>query len=242
MPTHSILISDSRAINFEYYNRQSFNKDVQLKFVCKRGAKINELLNESIEAVQSIPSSDQLIIELAVGINNLTELTGQGPQKSLSNSVETPDSVLADLLNLKRSLKTLRTDAIVGIVNIPNLSFLKYNKYIGNKSLGSHQLCLMQLVIDGKIDVINRRIERENRAVKQGPNNNIVVPSVYWNRVIRRSSKKRRMNGSYALRMRNHFDGLYDGLHGKSDTKRGWFDQYRKVVNKVADELEKKQQ
>lgn len=248
MIVNAILLADSRAHNFEYYNRSELNHKINLHCVTLRGAKIDDLNKTGIDHIKTANKTRPLLICIAAGINNLTKFKRDNNKKTLIPQKVTAEEIFAKLKNLKTHIKRIRGDAYVQIAHIPTLSYRKYNKYLSQKVelTSDDELTIKddetdieyldeQNYTDSIVDEINKRIFDENSkpqsAAEQG------APPLFWNRDVRRISKRKQRGGNNRTQIRNNFCKLYDGLHATHELKLKWFKDLCALFNKMYDKI-----
>ena len=115
-----LFVGDSRSYGFFRYEQP---KNFETLFCVKRGAKIDDLIGESLEKLKEVRTDLPLIVKIAAGINNLTKFTRHQGGKELIASDISIAEVCNKLDSLKSKIKEARSDALVGFVTIPTLSF-----------------------------------------------------------------------------------------------------------------------
>lgn len=232
-----VIVGDSRITGFEAYSRRELSRRVRIFFIAQRGAKIDDLCRPTIELIRSLPLHEPVIVKLAAGINNLTQFKNIRQNNTLVSSRITRAEVFQELISFKQTIKRSARVVLVGIVNIPVLSFEKYHNYKGyGRVLTRREIDHEQLRVEQILDQVNKDIERENGYYQtgfvRGPR------SVYWDRTVRRSSKRRNRDNHMVTTVRSHFRYLYDGLHATSYLKHKWFGEMCRAINKEITTLE----
>ena len=228
-----VLIADSRSYGFSRYNQP---EELQTFYVVKRGAKIQDLTDESLDKIKQIRSDIPLIVKIACGINNLTHFVYHSGGKELTESACTTIEVIGQFQELKRKIKQLRPDSLVGFITIPGVSLEKCNKHLSNRGLLSQPrnkgqiLDSTQRSINEKLDEVNKWIKATNSCQQEGHNRG--CRTVSWHNSILKRSKVKRQNNNYKIVYRRNYKQLYDGLHAVSDLKKKWFWEVTKAAIK----------
>ena len=212
-----IFVADWRAHNFDSYRQSN-----HIKYILKRGAKIDDLLPVTINHLGSVPYRDFALIKIAAGINDLTaftDTTSASGKRVLKRSDLTPEQVITKLKKFKESLFSAHFNSIVTFVSIPPASCRKFQAYkyknLDTPILSDEDLASNQTSLDQAVNTVNSFIHSANREPQFG----ITPRSLSWHTSVRKKSKRRKRSGQYSVTLRNDFARLYDGLHAVSVLK-----------------------
>lgn len=215
-----LFLADSRAHNFNKYPKlpdYSFTVDI----ISIRGAKIYNLVGPGVRKLHSYNTSDQIIVRLAAGVNDLTTFVYDSlhNKRVLKPSQHTADSLFSELMKFKEAIISARQNTIVLFTTIPTASLAKFqnSKKLRVQILSDNDLHIYQHELDATIDDINSQIIRHNKVMQHG----VVLRTLCWHSSIRKSARRNR-RGKTTHIVRNHFAHLYDGLHGDSKLKTQW--------------------
>lgn len=224
--TDAIIVGDSRLAGFQRYSSPT---DLQLKFVIRRGARVADLVEPTLEAVRAVRGANILIVKIACGINNFTEFVTHPNGRELTYAGVTGDHVYSELKELKREIKEIKPKALVGFVTVPTLSFAKNieSRIISNRlresKYSTTEVAGLQTALDEQISILNIRLKFENSVHQAGHRKG--CRTISWHRYITKLSKRKRSRTAKHSRtvVRNNFTKLYDGLHAVSELKQRWF-------------------
>lgn len=218
---HFLFAADSRAYSFDQYKKPA-DISCHVHFIIKRGAVVEDLISPTLAKIRRWGIDDVIIIRLAAGINNLTELYSLFPntKKVLRRSTVTADDLLHQFAQFKRAVHRVRPNALVGLTTIAPASFARFQTYkqLAVPILDDEALQTNQQELDSIIDTVNATIKTINTTPQHG----FTLRTLSWHTAVRKTTKRRgRYHINYAVR--NNFAPLYDGLHAKSTLKRKWY-------------------
>ena len=124
-----LFVADSREHKFLNY-RKPIDKafPFTIDIVVIRGAKIYNLVGPTICKLNSYSASDRVVVQLAVGINDLTAFQYDVTHKHrvLNPSNHTAESVFHELDQFKSTILTARPNTLFTLTTIPPVSFAKF--------------------------------------------------------------------------------------------------------------------
>lgn len=223
-----VLIGDSRLCGFS--DRLTCPDDLEINFVIRRGARVNDLIDPTLELISSVNKNiaDILIVKIACGINNFTSFVHHEGGTELRYSGVCGKDVFDDLRSFKLKIKAKKPDALVGFITVPTLSFKKNiefrlkNGKLRNSKFNECELSEFQSKLDYEISSLNSYIKLENSSKQEGHNRG--CRTISWHRSITKESKRRRNKNAVSRTVtRNNFNPFYDGLHPTIDLKQKWF-------------------
>ena len=219
---HLLYVADSRARGFDRYSPPS-DSHITITYIIKRGATVQQLLPLVLHRLRQWNDRRFIIIRVAAGINNLTDLytpaQSTGSTKVLIRSQVSSQDLIAIFKTFKSAILQLRQKAIVIFSTIPPASFAKFQESRSVSYLPRDTLHNYQCDLNATIDIVNDEIKTLNHQFQHG----ISFHTLSLHTTIRKPTKRRRRSGNRRESIRNDFAPLYDGLHAKSHVKQRWF-------------------
>lgn len=222
---HLVFVADSRAYSFDRYTQPSLPGEGSRKvhYIIKRGARVRDLFEPTLSKLRQFQQEDFVIVRVAAGINDLTELfsTPQHNKRVLRRSTVTSGDLLVEFNHFRSACLRVHTKSIIIITTIPPASFARFqqSKGLNHPILSEEQLKQNQADLDSTLDTVNSAIKSLNQEAQHG----LVFTTLCWHTTIRKPTKRKSRSGRHTRTIRNDFSSLYDGLHAKSTTKQRWF-------------------
>ena len=237
-----LLAGDSRLCGFDSFNYEHFC----FRYVIKRGAVIEDLVNETLSILREYKRTDRsIIVKIACGINEFTKFEHHKEGKDLRlKSDVSSRTVFNRLKSLKEKIKTELPTAVVGFITVPTLSFINYRDFLRlnprsykrsgreTRSASDKELQADQAKLDKELTLLNADIKLENSRKQSGLLKGCYTIS--WHNSISKVSIRKRRSGSRKV-VRNNFADLHDGLHPKNSLKRRWHKQLVKCATSELD-------
>lgn len=226
-------MGDSRLWGVDNYAKP---KDVNIEFVLRRGAKIEELVDPTVDLLkeQRFKAADIVVVKVAAGINNLTFIDSHKSGREISRSSTTDLALFNKIKDFKQKIKEVCPNALVGFATIPTLSFKKNIEYrirkgnLVKSKHTKHEIDHIQNELDETVGKVNTRIKLENSNRQVGHRKGCLTVSLH--RDVAKQTKRRNRSGRLRVIEKNSFKQLYDGLHAESSLKHKWFDKLCQAV------------
>ena len=222
------FLGDSRINNFDYYKYDTGCGDfeLQLDFTIQRGATVDELLILSQNEFKFKKQNPPDYIKVAVGINDfilrLPYQFGDTRNVFYYNNTSEQD-VFSKLIRFKTILKEEYPLSLVGFATIPPVSLLKNAQY-KKLDVNETELLEQQTVLNKELEKLNLKIKRENNSVQVNHRKGCRTVS-FHNYIVKLSTKRSKTGKVLKKKVKYRFNEFYDGLHGKPELKRKWFNQ-----------------
>ena len=218
-----LVVSDSRGKKFGdlYQEFQDGGNRYEFDHICVRGAKINDLIEPTIERVKDEFSKRYIIIKLAAGINDLTK-------KEIGLANITPQEVFRKLTYFKTCVKEYHRRSVISYCTVAPANLVaqqshavsvgRYHKHRSEEELRRLTGILIETIRD-----LNENINTSHKNKQYG-----VAPQIValHKPCLRFKGKPKLIPSS-----------LSDGLHGTESTQRTWMEKIIKAVNTEVDEL-----
>lgn len=227
---HAILLADSRARGFTNLDQGKFYT-YDVHYVVRPGYTIRDLTADALTLVRNIsPDNTTLLIKIAAGINNLTLKINRRRAYEIAPSTATANTVLAELVNLKRAIKEIRPDAIVSYMTIPPVNFIQQLSYWQEKRCLPFPIYTQEERLEFQeaheiiVSDINQNIKELNYNEQRGIH---CQTSSWHSAVLRRQRGKDRLIVS----------ALIDGIHGSNSSKIKWHRGFHQAIQKEISRL-----
>ena len=184
--------------------------------------------------LKSIPKDSVVFVQLACGINNLTNKIRHSSGVELIPRQD--HEVLSKFRKAKSEIQAIHPNVVVLIATIACVDFVKANKCYKawNPRYTTNQLVDFQRSFSDDLAQINHEICNENQipqpTLKIGMVKGI---NLYWHQSVEKTSFKGKSSDAVIKKKRIPDGALVDGIHASTKIQEKWFEQFHLNMMKL---------
>jgi hypothetical protein len=227
-----------------FYNLQNPNPDQYDTYTLAfSGAKINFLLDKTLEHLQLLPKNKICFVQLVAGINELSfKDRHEGGIELVPNDSQ---ELTFNVLRFKEVIRAKYPNCLVAIATIPIIDFERATQFyitsgrLKNRKYDTEETKAHQLQISETLKSVNHRITIENKLVQYIPGiGGIFASQLYFHQFVEKTTVTKKPSGRIIKRVRIPPKALTDGVHLPEEKILKWWElihtNFLKMIQKLS--------
>jgi hypothetical protein len=224
----ALIVTDSRGKIF--VEKEPENQDLYITYnIVVSGARIPQLLSETLVRLSTFPTKDIFMVRLGAGINELTKKIHH--ENGCEVVLNEHPSLWENVLSFKDEIRRTHPNTLVSLCTIPPVDFEACHKFyiqrgwLKKSILTESSRKAQQEELKSILTHTNHLISVENKKEQLVKGAGFVTPSqLYFHQEIERTFTKRKKDGTKKTTKHIRQDTLVDGIHPTRYVAGKWFE------------------